>query len=586
MPQPKLSFTTHNHEFFIALPASPQTPVPAHALAPNTEYLISVQVKNPTTSAVNGTFRLTGGIFMIGNPPSPTPNIVVQLIEGATGNNPWNEEWVTFNYKTGPSGHGCLRIAIVAENGSPIASPLCVYQNLDIIGTPTGITATDAFGVYLPPPKDTVYLWLTETPHPGATTPTWNPKMVLPSSTPGSIDANGVHGYVGGPGTTPGGTYVVQLQVTPPAGASGSHDFTIYGAFIDQLITDANNPNFAGLVTITVTATPTPAPKSKLWLYGDGNLGGQNNWRSPDILLYDKLTSTPMGQYTPLQPNRPYEFRACIHNDGADAKGVIVQFLRADGGAFLDSELLANVQLDIPQGIIQVTSPVDFISAPSGGHCCAWVKIYANNNETGPELCAYRNTDSAYVIPGWLFEIPLQFKMPLWMYHGPEPLPANIEVKTLMLPAGWDKHPKIMADLQAVSKKGTRGAEIMQTPAFEEMLKKTALPIELKAGTLEGGKTAEVGFRKSRRGTAWQTELTPKLKEGVPFVVTGKISEDAKPGEAHLVEVTVKYPKVGRFPAQQVQFNQLYHVVEKLDMPKLKVEQPQIRPVRTDVRRK
>jgi hypothetical protein len=566
-----LAFETRNQEFFIALdsPGAYHTPVNAGSLSPNTHYLVSVQVKNPTSNSITGTFTLTGGVFVIGNPPSATATTVTKVIPGATGMDPWGTAWVTFKYLTGPSGHGCLFASIVKENNVAVSPVPVIQQNTDTIGQAIGATSTYSFQVYLPPSYPEVWLRLTEVITSGSSG-TWQPKMVgIP---PVYIDLSGVHGHVGPGGA--GNMYTVQLQVKIPSTATNgeSHDFTILGDFVDQAITDPTEPNFAGVVTVTIQASNQPALPSKLWMDDDGHIGGPNDYDSASIRLYDgsKLVS----DYEHLKPSYPYHFHVRIGNNGAEAKGVTVKFLAA-GSLSPSPTTLATIQADIPNHGKDLTSPVDFVSAPgilTLNHRCAVVEVDAVDNvdNTGhsvPTLYAWRNTDSLILHILSPIKIPLELAWPPWLWIGPDPGPeraiqVGIKVEVQQAAAGWEKDKTILAELKKLKEENTVELGVFQTAAFKALLKKAALPLEVKVLPITGVKPGQVIFRKDEKKAAWTVSIPAKV-EMVPFAVEGVVPKDAKAGQIFVVVVSAAYPKVGRFPAETVQFRTLITVTDK-----------------------
>jgi hypothetical protein len=367
----------------------------------------------------------------------------------------------------------------------------------------------------------------------------------------------------------PGNSFAVQLQVTPPPGSAGQkRTFTITGAFTPQFPPDA--ANFAGVVQLTVNGVDAanPPAKSKLWMDGDGTPGRPNIYASQDILIFDG-SNNPVGMYDTLKAGWTYKLQAKLHNDGAEAVGAIVKFLRTpDGGLWNDADTLTALTLDIPAGVTYVPATpalgIDFLAPQSSEnwHSCAWVKVLANNDETSAELKAYRNTHS---VP-WVFPrpilIPLGLGVPHWKRPNGDPVDLTVAVQTLVMPVGWEKDAKIRADIKAAKAGGNPNAIVLDTPAFREIMKKVDLPVELKVRAIRGVKAGAIAFKAGEKKGTWKVQLPPKV-EGIPFSVTCAMPKDAQVGQAYMFVFSAKYPKIGKFPAQTVQCRALCRVVEK-----------------------
>ena len=577
----QLNFITENQKFFIFDNSNSKLADPAN-LAAGTTYSVIVGVEyptaDPTAQAIAGTFKLSGGVSVIGNVQGTNTTITLP-IPPASPTSPVT--WVTFkNYTPTATGHGCIFVQIVAENGQALDQQTIqqdtIQQNTNTVGVTIGqpLASPYWFEVYVPAGK-VVYLKLEQESGPTS----WQYNLVIPPGA-GEVDTSGKYAYLVGSGNT-GISFDVQLQVKPDS--TDTCIYKITGAFSDSVTAtfsenfppDAND--FAGVVELTVIGYASDDPdapaQSKLWMDGDGTPGRPNNYTSRDILLsYLDTTQVPpalkqVSNYDTLQPGTTYKLQAQIHNDGAMAAGAIVKFLRTpDGGLWNDADTFYAMNYDIPTGVTPLPpTPIDFVAPTSSEnwHACAWVKVLANNDENqSGEVKAYRNTHSVPWVIHQPIHIPLEMGVPHWKRPNGDPVDLMVAVQALVLPVGWEKDPTIRADVKAAKAGGNPNVIVLDTPAFRAIMQKVDLPVELKVRAIRGVKAGAIAFKAGEKKGTWKVQLPPKV-EGIPFSVTCAMPKDAQVGQAYMFVFSAKYPKIGKFPAQTVQCRALCRVVEK-----------------------
>ncbi|MFL5863224.1 MAG: Kelch repeat-containing protein [Solirubrobacteraceae bacterium] len=309
-------------------------------------------------------------------------------------------------------------------------------------------------------------------------------------------------------------------------------------------------------------------------------------YQSPDIILTDPATSLPVplgGQPTgpwdtQLTPNTDYPLSARIHNDsGVAAPDTIVRFWHFPGGVGSAGTQLSEVVATIAPGVTTVASSVPFHSGPGGTHECAVVSLsdaqapFINVDATsagqvpdptipqpggsGHYASAWRNTDSMSVGVGHIWH--LSFTAGTWLR---EPLPLRIEVTTARIPqrfADTGEAAKLREELRFL------GAQ-PHLPLF--------LAPRVRSG-LEAAPELEITI--SSPGTeklaplaeGEHHELRTSHERPGHFTVHGHIPDDAKVGEAFLVDVGARYPESPGRPASTIRWLEVLYVVDTLRRP-------------------
>ncbi|MFL5861466.1 MAG: kelch repeat-containing protein [Solirubrobacteraceae bacterium] len=388
----------------------------------------------------------------------------------------------------------------------------------------------------------------------------------------GGLDASGdpvsdVHSWDGSTSST---WIAVSTSLLAPTGrlaAALGPDGRLYVVGGDQTVGNAAATTAAEVFT---TATAQPQPYI-----------GNGTYQSPDIILNDPITGTPVplgGQPTGpwdtlLTPNTSYPLGARIHNDTTvSGPDTIVRFWHFPGGVGSAGALLSEVPATIQPGGTTVQSPVPFQSGPAGTHECAVVSLsdatapFINvdattagqvPNPTVPEpggsshyASAWRNTDSIGVGPGHIWH--LAFTAVTWIR---EPLPVHIEVTTARVPlrfAETGEAAKLREELQFL---GARPhLPLFLAPRLRSELK--AAP-ELNISISIPGKE-EV----ARLADGDRHELRTSHERPAHFTVHGHIPDDARVGEAFLVDVGAHYTETAGQPASTIRWLEVLYVMD------------------------
>ena len=318
---------------------------------------------------------------------------------------------------------------------------------------------------------------------------------------------------------------------------------------------------------------------------------GNGTYQSPDIHLFDMNGTeifpggAPGVWDTLLTPNSHYTMKAFIHNDppaSSSAYNTIVRFWSFPGGVGTAGTLLAEVPSTIQPGGTTVPlptqSPVLFPTGPSGTHQCAVVSLsdpaapFINvdaptaaqvPDPTVPQpaasshyASAWRNTDSMGVGPGHIWHLP--FTAGTWIL---EPLPVHIEVMTAKVPLRYE--------------------EIGEAAKLREELRflgaRAHLPLFLAPRVRSGLKAApelEISIvvpkeRKEpvRLAEGERHELRTSHERPAAFTVRGRIPDDAREGEAFLVDVGAHYAEGDGRPARTIRWLEVLYVTDMLRRP-------------------
>jgi hypothetical protein len=309
---------------------------------------------------------------------------------------------------------------------------------------------------------------------------------------------------------------------------------------------------------------------------------GNGTYQSPDIILNDSSGNTialggqPSGPWdTQLAPSTDYALSARIHNDsGVAAPETVVRFWSFPGGVGTAGTLLSEVVVTIPTGGTAVNSPVPFHSAGAGQHECAVVSLsdaqapFINVDATSaaqvPDptvehpgglahyASAWRNTDSILLGPGHIWHLP--FTAGTWLR---EPLPIKIEVTATRVPVGFEKTgeaAKLRDDLRLLG--AAPRTPLFLAPRVRAGLKPAPeLDISI---SMPGKEEFERLADDERR------ELRTSHKDPAHFTVRGRIPDDAKPGEAFLVDIGAHHPESEGHPARTVRWLQVLYVTDRL----------------------
>ena len=313
---------------------------------------------------------------------------------------------------------------------------------------------------------------------------------------------------------------------------------------------------------------------------------GNGTYQSPDIILTDLATNTPVplgGQPngpwdTQLTANTHYGLSAHIRNDtGVTASGTIVRFWSFQGGVGSAGTLLSEVPADIPPGGTPMSSPVqslvNFPTGPAGTHQCAVVSLsdaaapFINVDATtaaqvpDPTIphpggtshyaSAWRNTDSMGVGPGHIWHLP--FIAATWVR---EPLPVHVNVTTAKVPLRFEETgeaAKLHEELQFM------GAQphlpLFLAPRVRSGLK-PAPELEISVSSRQE-KEEFVRLAEDERH-----ELRTSHERPAAFTVRGRIPDDAQVGEAFLVDVGAHYPEGEGRPARTIRWLEVLYVID------------------------
>ena len=283
---------------------------------------------------------------------------------------------------------------------------------------------------------------------------------------------------------------------------------------------------------------------------------------------------------TLLAPNANYTLKAVIHNDPpatTSAYNTIVRFWSFPGGVGTAGTLLSEVPSTIQPGGTTVQSPTLFPTGVAGTHQCAVVSLsdaaapFINVDATtagqvpDPTIpqpggsthyaSAWRNTDSMSVGSGHIWHLP--FTLFPWFR---EELPVHIEVKTAKVPLRLEETgeaAKLKEELQFM------GAQphlpLFLAPRVRSGLK--AAP-ELEISISAHGKDEFKPLGDDERH-----ELRTSHERPAHFTVRGRIPEDARVGEAFLVDVGAHYPEAEGRPARTIRWLEVLYVMDVLKRP-------------------
>ena len=314
---------------------------------------------------------------------------------------------------------------------------------------------------------------------------------------------------------------------------------------------------------------------------------GNGTYQSPDIHLFDMNGTeifpggAPGVWDTLLTPSSHYTMKAFIHNDppaSTSAYNTIVRFWSFPGGVGTAGTLLAEVPSTIQPGGTTVSSPVLFPTGPAGTHQCAVVSLsdaaapFINvdaptaaqvPDPTVPQpggsshyASAWRNTDSMGVGPGHIWHLP--FTVFPWFR---EELPVHIDVITAKVPLRFEETgeaAKLREELQFL------GAEphlpLFLAPRLRSVLK-PAPELEISISVPE-----KEEFERLEEGR--HHELRTSHEHPASFRVRGRIPDDAKVGEAFLVDVGAHYPEAEGRPARTIRWLEVLYVMDVRRPPK------------------
>jgi hypothetical protein len=365
------------------------------------------------------------------------------------------------------------------------------------------------------------------------------------------------------------------FAATEALAAALGPDGRLYAVGGDQTVGNAAATTAAEVFT---TASAQPQPYI-----------GNGTYQSPDIILKDPggTVVNPGGAPgvwdTLLTPNTDYALSAHIHNDTtAPAYDTIVRFWSFPGGVGTAGTLLAEVPSTIQPGGTTVPlptqSPVQFHSGPAGTHQCAVVSLsdpaaaFINVDAptaaqvpdptipqpaaSGHYASAWRNTDSMGVGPGHIWHLP--FTAGTWIR---EPLAVHIEVITAKVPLRYQETgeaAKLREELRFL------GAQphlpLFLAPRVRSGLKPAPeLDISI---SVPKGREEPVRLADGERH-----ELRTSHERPAAFTVRGRIPDDAREGEAFLVDVGAHYPAAEGRSARTVRWLEVLYVTHALRRP-------------------
>jgi hypothetical protein len=314
---------------------------------------------------------------------------------------------------------------------------------------------------------------------------------------------------------------------------------------------------------------------------------GNGTYQSLDIVLTDPVTHMPVklggmpgGPWdTLLQPSTDYPMQAVVYNASTTpAPWTAVGFWHFPGGVGTTGTLIDVAYVTVPAatvsagvttpGTVTVSSVNPYHSAPAG-HQCAVVTVanpqspYFNLQPTtaaevvDPTLpqpggsdqygSAWRNTDSTTMMAGHIFHFG-------FAAAGAIKGAVKIEVATAKVPLGWDQEHKAARLRQTLRFLGAeeRGP-LFLVPSIRKDFEEADLEIEI-------GRPDEDKRIRLKAGAHHTLEVLPHRP--AHFTVSGRIPDDAQPGDAYLLDVAAHYPDThGRAPST-VRFLEVLYVKE------------------------
>jgi hypothetical protein len=306
---------------------------------------------------------------------------------------------------------------------------------------------------------------------------------------------------------------------------------------------------------------------------------GNGTYQSPDIILLDPVTSTPIpiggapgGAWdTLLMPTTNYPIQAVVYNDSnVDATNTIVGFWQFPGGVGTAGTLIDKQTVTVPaNGSIVVTSSLPFQSGAVGQHECVAVSVansaskYFNvDPTTGPAVIdpttphppasghfgsAWRNTNSVSMGVGQGWKFPFGANL-----HGLEPIRVKLTVAATKVPADWNDRGEIIR-LRDVLKGACPDSRLPLFLVPEVRAHLPAAECDLRIGVQGEHENA----RSPKKAEHYIT-VTPG--ERAFFTVSGKIPDDARVNDIFLVNVAAQYPATRGRKETIVQYLEVIYV--------------------------
>jgi hypothetical protein len=276
---------------------------------------------------------------------------------------------------------------------------------------------------------------------------------------------------------------------------------------------------------------------------------------------------------TLLIPNMNYTVQCVVYNDAnVAAPNTKVRFWHFPGGVGAAGALISEETVTVPaNGSIVVTSSNPFQSGAAGAHECAAVSIanaqsqYFSNDPTtatavidptvphpagsGHFGSAWRNTNSVTMggeIKVWNFPFVANLD---WI----EPARVKLTATATKVAADWDRTDEIVK-----LRKVVEGAcSDCRLPLFLIPEIRAYLPLADCDLRIRVPGDQDEGAR-SRAGAEDYALVKPG--EDTPFEVSGKLPDDARPGDIFLINVAAHYPAVGRRNAAAVEYLEVIYV--------------------------
>lgn len=294
---------------------------------------------------------------------------------------------------------------------------------------------------------------------------------------------------------------------------------------------------------------------------------GNGTYQSPDIILVNQSTNNvvpiggaPGGAWdTLLIPNSNYTLQCVVYNDAnVAASNTKVRFWRFPGGVGTIGALISEETVTVPpNGSLLVTSSGQFQSGAAGTHECAVVSVanaqsayfsadpmmamdvidptVAHPAGSGHFGSAWRNTNSVAVggelkIWNFLFAANLQ---------GIEPARVKLTATATKVAADWDRTDEIVKLRKVVDGAcSDRRLPLFLIPEIRAHLPLADCDLRIQ---VQGDK--DEGAR-SRAGAEHHAMVKPG--KDTPFEVSGRLPDDARPGDIFLVNVAAHYPAAGK----------------------------------------